>query len=195
MKKSFIVGIGLLIILAIAAVFLGYQKMQGTKCGPDEICAGNNSNSDTYDVVPDVQSATSSKSTVLKPTESIGINEKVILDGVSVMPISIIEDSRCPAIVECIQAGRLRVQVIVDATSIEMELGKPLTYKQKIITLEKVPIKMSVSIPDNDFWFIFSINNEASNPIVRCEDLPKISCGADTTPVCLITNRWACVVH
>ncbi|WP_395332664.1 hypothetical protein WBP06_05555 [Novosphingobium sp. BL-8H] len=58
------------------------------------------------------------------------IGETVFVDGPKVTPLSLIEDSRCPQGVQCIQAGRLKLRVRVDLGSgshkIDMTLGQPV---------------------------------------------------------------------
>lgn len=52
-----------------------------------------------------------------------GIGETANLgDGLSVRPIEVIEDSRCPANVTCVWAGRLRVRAAISGVSGDREL-------------------------------------------------------------------------
>jgi hypothetical protein len=49
------------------------------------------------------------------------------LGGVSVRPIAVVEDSRCPADVACVWAGRLRLRAAVSGVGeTELILGQPL---------------------------------------------------------------------
>jgi len=58
--------------------------------------------------------------------EAAGLNETADLgNGLTVRPLSIIEDSRCPADVECIWAGRLRLRANISGQEVEMTLGEP----------------------------------------------------------------------
>jgi hypothetical protein len=43
-----------------------------------------------------------------------GLNQRVYVDGPYVTPLQIVEDSRCPAGVQCVSAGRTRVAVRID---------------------------------------------------------------------------------
>ncbi|WP_395394507.1 hypothetical protein WBP07_04475 [Novosphingobium sp. BL-8A] len=58
------------------------------------------------------------------------IGETVFVDGPKVTPLSLIEDSRCPQGVQCVQAGRLRLRIRVDLGSgshkIDLTLGQPV---------------------------------------------------------------------
>lgn len=57
-----------------------------------------------------------------------GLSGTAQVDGLRVRPLSILEDSRCPAGVQCIWAGRLIVQVEVKGGNsreqLDLELGK-----------------------------------------------------------------------
>jgi hypothetical protein len=46
-----------------------------------------------------------------------GLNQRVYVDGPYVTPLQIVEDSRCPAGVQCVSAGRTRVAVRIDLGS------------------------------------------------------------------------------
>lgn len=46
--------------------------------------------------------------------------------GLTVRPLAIIEDSRCPADVTCIWAGRMRIRASISGRESELELGQPL---------------------------------------------------------------------
>jgi hypothetical protein len=46
-----------------------------------------------------------------------GLNQRVYVDGPYVTPLAIVEDSRCPAGVQCVSAGRTRVMVRIDLGS------------------------------------------------------------------------------
>lgn len=49
------------------------------------------------------------------PQTTVGLGERMALGhGVTVNPLAVLEDSRCPADVTCIQAGHLRVRVAVE---------------------------------------------------------------------------------
>jgi hypothetical protein len=59
-----------------------------------------------------------------------GLGERVQVDGPAVTPVEVLEDSRCPADVQCVWAGRLRVRTTIhlgagDQTR-ELVLGEPV---------------------------------------------------------------------
>ncbi len=84
-------------------------------------------------------------------------------EKVSIKPISIEEDSRCPIDVQCIQAGTVRVKIEVSSnnssdTSI-VKLGEEFTTKDvKIILTNVSPITNSkIKIEDNDYRLTFKV--------------------------------------
>ncbi|HYI48685.1 MAG TPA: hypothetical protein VEX35_09485 [Allosphingosinicella sp.] len=54
------------------------------------------------------------------------VGETVRLGGLSVRPIAVLEDSRCPSGVQCIWAGRLRLRAAISGVGeTELILGQP----------------------------------------------------------------------
>lgn len=54
------------------------------------------------------------------------IGEAVVRDGVRIVPLTVVEDSRCPQGVACIQAGTVRITAEVDGSRTELALGRPV---------------------------------------------------------------------
>ena len=69
----------------------------------------------------------------------VALGHKVYVDGPSVTPLAVIEDSRCPAEVQCVWAGRLIVRTRVAggawARTLDLELGKPQAVADGALTL------------------------------------------------------------
>lgn len=67
---------------------------------------------------------------------AVGIGETADLGGgLNVRPIEVIEDSRCPADVTCVWAGRLRVRATVSGAERELTLGEPFATPMGAIVL------------------------------------------------------------
>lgn len=83
--------------------------------------------------------------------------------GVSVTPLSIEEDSRCPLDVQCIQAGTVRLRVLVRSglgeSTMPITLGSSITTEAESITLATVrPSPFSgARIDQQDYIFEFSV--------------------------------------
>lgn len=94
---------------------------------------------------------------------SIRLGELGIFNTISIRPLSIEEDSRCPIDVMCIQAGtvRLKIQVVSNTgTSISIvKLGQEFTTEGVKITLTNViPENNSkINVLEKDYRFNFSV--------------------------------------
>ena len=68
-----------------------------------------------------------------------GIGETADLGGgLTVRPLEVLEDSRCPTNVACIWAGRLRLRAEVSGGAQEFTLGEPLQTPKGTVTLAVV---------------------------------------------------------
>ncbi len=100
----------------------------------------------------DMTSATSS---------AISIQETVQIGQIALTPLEILEDSRCPIDVACIQAGSVRVNVRVVSGGEEQEIefipGIAVLIEEVTITLQEVlPEKVSTeTLDDSDYRFVF----------------------------------------
>ncbi|MEA9482336.1 hypothetical protein JH302_00430 [Xanthomonas campestris] len=69
----------------------------------------------------------------------VQLGEIAAVDGPKVRPDRVIEDSRCPADVQCIQAGRLIVKVTVIgggwSKQVDLTLGIPVPVADGMLTL------------------------------------------------------------
>ena len=75
-------------------------------------------------------------------------------------PLAVVEDSRCPAEVTCVWAGRLvvRAEILGGARrTVELELGKPVPVADGALTLVDVmPAKRAGSaVRPGDYRFTF----------------------------------------
>ena len=68
-----------------------------------------------------------------------GLGQIAVVNGVKVRPIEVVEDSRCPAAVQCVWAGRLKVRARMTGpgwTQIrDFELGVPQAVDVHRVTL------------------------------------------------------------
>lgn len=94
---------------------------------------------------------------------SAKLGESASVLGVTVTPLEVLEDSRCPIDVECIQAGKLRIQATLQSglgtADQEFELFEPITTEGEEVTLiqaEPVP-ESTVTIDEGDYTFYFEI--------------------------------------
>jgi hypothetical protein len=90
------------------------------------------------------------------PTAALG--ETANLEGVTVRPLDVIEDSRCPALVRCVWAGRVRIRAEISGTGTrELTLGEPAAVRGGTVTL--VDVRPGKRTPDaispRDYQFTF----------------------------------------
>lgn len=96
-------------------------------------------------------------------TLTIHLGETATAAGVSINPTKILEDSRCPQDVTCIQAGTVRIQTTLaagmGAAPQEFKLGQPITTEAETVTLTDVTParRANVTIAPADYTFTFSI--------------------------------------
>ena len=91
------------------------------------------------------------------------LNERVVLGELALTPLKVIEDSRCPTDVICIQAGTVRVSLFIESdagdNTLEFELNKPvITTKDEVTLIRVLPQTVSTTtIKEADYLFQFSI--------------------------------------
>ncbi|MFT3729105.1 MAG: hypothetical protein QM759_14885 [Terricaulis sp.] len=70
---------------------------------------------------------------------AVGLGETADLGGgLTVKPLEVLEDSRCPQDVTCVWGGRLRLRAEVSGAAQEFTLGQPLETAQGVVTLAVV---------------------------------------------------------
>ncbi len=98
-------------------------------------------------------------------TVTLKLGETAAFEGFLIRPVLVAEDSRCPAGVYCIQAGRLRVRFDIDtdtgSTSHVLSLGESTTTaKEKITFISSDPLKTaSKPIDSVDYRFTISVES------------------------------------
>ncbi len=85
-------------------------------------------------------------------------------DGVSIRPVALLEDSRCPQGVQCIQAGTVRVSLRTgvngSTSTVEADMNKPVSVGGDTVTLTgatPVPTKDAMRPADSTYRFTFTV--------------------------------------
>jgi len=101
---------------------------------------------------------------VTLPSNDATLGKKIQMIGVSLTPLKVLEDSRCPLDVQCIQAGTVRLLVTIEsvdqpAKQVILTLQKPFISGNKEITLVSVlPAPVSTqSAEDRKYIFNFTV--------------------------------------
>lgn len=101
-------------------------------------------------------------------TTTSALGQKILTNGVYITPLEILEDSRCPIDVQCIQAGTLRIKVRLSLAEKEeevvLERGKATVFLGKSVMLkDSYPSKKSTeTLAPENYRFIFSVTGSFS---------------------------------
>lgn len=91
------------------------------------------------------------------------IGRAVTINRMTIRPVKVVEDSRCPANVRCVWAGRLVVLTEVGAPRggeqlrLNLELGKPVElYGGRLTVLQARPAKRAATpVRQSDYRFTY----------------------------------------
>jgi hypothetical protein len=92
---------------------------------------------------------------------TLALGQTADFGPVNLTPISVDEDSRCPANVQCIWAGRVRVKVLVEPAGAEhavfATLGQPLGVDGGTLLVEQVTPQRSSTAPIPPSHYLFTL--------------------------------------
>ncbi|MFA6430072.1 MAG: hypothetical protein WC229_03605 [Candidatus Paceibacterota bacterium] len=127
-----------------------------------------------------VISTTTQNTNVVIPnvSKNTKLNKKVIISGISITPIELISDSRCPVDVQCVWAGTVDIKVKIEfGTSVQesvISLGNSVKFLNVGVELKNVLPQpyARVSIKPENYYFEFNVvpaeaikNNNTEKPI------------------------------
>ncbi len=107
---------------------------------------------------------TQATTTPEKESTVAALNERILDNGVHITPLEVLEDSRCPMGVYCIQAGTVRIKAKLEGPSgtqvVTMVMGSPVSFGSKHVTLMSVapPKSQAKAIAPSDYRFTFSVS-------------------------------------
>ena len=89
-----------------------------------------------------------------------GFGETTAIDGLRVRPLGLVEDSRCPADVTCVWAGRLVIRAEITGGNWrkvrDLTLGEPIPIADGELTLASAtPSKQAAPIEPRSYRFTF----------------------------------------
>jgi hypothetical protein len=88
------------------------------------------------------------------------LNEVANLENITVRPLTVVEDSRCAAQVQCVWAGRVRITAEIKGAGVrELTLEQPAAVNGGMLTLVDVrPGKRAAqAIAQRDYQFTFRL--------------------------------------
>jgi len=114
----------------------------------------------------------SSGSTMMLPygTVTLGLGEQGVFQGITITPLSVVEDSRCNQGVQCVQAGTVRLNVRSDVAATSksqqdiMKLASTTqvdTFSVSLVSVNPVP-QAGNKINNKDYRFTFDVHESAS---------------------------------
>lgn len=97
------------------------------------------------------------------------IGETVRVHGMRVTPLRVLEDSRCPARVTCVWAGRVRLAVRIGGTMRELTVGQAVPIAGGALRLANVlpPMNRSGHIPPATYRFGFRFDGNGAMQLIR----------------------------
>jgi len=161
--------IGLLVVLV---AIIAYFVVQGTGQVPLGVGTQQPTSIDTStSTVPMAGDENSSENqnaggtaTPSGDTVTLTISHSGTVNGVTIIPKEVVEDSRCAKDVQCIQAGRVRVRAAAGGADQVFLVGEPLAVGSARVTLIAVsPDKVStVALKPSDYRFTFKVEKGVS---------------------------------
>jgi len=101
-----------------------------------------------------------------EPEATIAVlNQQIITNGVRIKPLEVLEDSRCPTGVQCVQAGTVRIRALMESggetQTTTLVLGTAVTFGNKTVSLASVvPAKTaSSSTSTTNYRFEFLVRD------------------------------------
>ena len=162
-KTTFIMVILLLVALGIVA----YVVPRGSATGPvactteAKLCPDGSAVGRTG---PNCEFAACPSETSGSTGNALAIGASATINGTTIGVLELIEDSRCPADVQCIQAGTVRVRASIDTYDkpFTFSLGKSQVVGDATITLVSVLPAQKFStqtVQSSEYRFTFTVSN------------------------------------
>ncbi|MDO8561716.1 MAG: hypothetical protein Q7S05_02715 [bacterium] len=165
-KYAVIVGVSVLILAGLWAVDVRIAEApEGRACTQEaKLCPDGSSVGRTGPNCEFAQCPVSEPGSLLAR-----IGQEVSGLGVGITPLAVLEDSRCPIDVQCIQAGtvRLRARLIsgLGTATQEFTIGRPITTEGETVTLVDVlpQPRAGVEIKESEYVFRFNVAKREEN--------------------------------
>ena len=171
--KTYHLIIGVLVLAILAALWYGLTRGESAPTGtqacatdtltcPDGSLVSRGGPACEFAACPGGTTTTTTTSTVTNGTPALSIGASATVNGTTIKVLGLTEDSRCPTDVQCIQAGTVRVRVLVNGGDVILTFGVPQTVGNTTVTLMSViPVqKISTQTPAaGEYRFTFSITS------------------------------------
>lgn len=137
--------------------------------------------------------------------DAVGPSQAVTIQGVTITPLEVLEDSRCPEDVQCVWAGTLKLLANIrkssDAFNQVLELGQSVSLGSEEITLISASPdpKAGENIPFEKYRFEFEVEKESAPPNPSTGECHVTGCSAqlcteesDVVSTCEWREAYAC---
>ncbi|MES2225900.1 MAG: hypothetical protein V4480_03775 [Patescibacteria group bacterium] len=211
-KKELVIPLVAIVLIVLIAVLLVWHS-----AGPENGSPVLGTSATTSIALPATSTITQS-TTIVSTSETyypygsvtLSLNEPAgFKDGFSIRPTAILEDSRCPEDVECIQAGTVRISLKAsspkDSSTVQVSLGKSITVGSETITFESVvPARAEgVRIADSAYRFTLRVEKTAVSsgppPVVTTKPCYIGGCSSELctdapggVSSCIYRSEYAC---
>lgn len=165
--KQHTVFIGIIVLVVIATIWIlqaqkveapidGIACTQEAKLCPDGSAVGRTGPQCEFAECPSSSGSTDPETALL------AIGASATIHGATIGVLDLVEDSRCPIDVQCIQAGTVRVRVSIDSYDLPftLTLHQPQDTEDMSITLASVIPEQKYSekiVPPSDYRFTFRV--------------------------------------
>jgi len=134
------------------------------KLCPDGSAVGRSGPNCEFAECPGANTSATTTPIYLPQLQNTGkIGNKILIQGISITPLELRQDSRCPEGVYCIWAGtveiRVRLEKGTNTTDVFIKLGEIVSFDGKGVLFKSVlpNSKGGASINPSDYFFEFSI--------------------------------------
>lgn len=166
---------------------------QEAKICPDGSSVGRSGPNCEFEACPYVAPAPTPVPTSTSSTSTpIAVGGNTVVQGTTIRVLELIEDSRCPVDVQCIQAGTVRVRAAIDSSNKDFTftLLQPQIVGTTTITLVSVVPQQKYAkqtVPQGDYRFIFTVVPKVVGSGVRGTVLLSPNCPVESNlpdPAC-----------
>lgn len=146
LKLALIVALSLVLLIITMTVPAPASKPVEIACTmdakicPDGSAVGRSGPKCEFAECPAQEQTNPKPSTWPTNTSATGIGEEFTMHGISITPLEVVEDSRCPSDVVCIHAGNLRLKAVLTTGTTTQESilvlnGEAVLFAEKYIRL------------------------------------------------------------
>jgi hypothetical protein len=107
---------------------------------------------------------------------TLALGKTGVADGASIAPLEVLNDSRCPTDVLCIQAGTISVRTSVNGANYDLTLGESIQAGDRSVTLvEAAPAPISKSqIKPGEYRLTYKVVTQKVSYTNASSDLVKV---------------------